>query len=30
MLGEKGEIIHALIGSQNFSINGLTTPFREF
>lgn len=25
----RGEIIHALIGSANFSINGLTTPFRE-
>ncbi len=25
----KGEIIHALIGSANFSVNGLTTPFRE-
>lgn len=24
-----GEIIHALIGSANFSTNGLTTPFRE-
>lgn len=24
-----GEIIHALIGSANFSVNGLTTPFRE-
>ena len=23
------EIIHALIGSANFSVNGLTTPFRE-
>ena len=26
---KKGEIIHALLGSANFSINGLTTPFRE-
>ncbi len=26
---KNGEIIHALIGSANFSINGLTTPFRE-
>jgi len=25
----RGEIIHALIGSANFSTNGLTTPFRE-
>ena len=25
----KGDIIHALIGSANFSVNGLTTPFRE-
>ena len=25
----RGQIIHALIGSANFSINGLTTPFRE-
>jgi hypothetical protein len=25
----KGEIIHALVGSANFSVNGLTTPFRE-
>lgn len=25
----KGEIIHALIGSANFSVNGLNTPFRE-
>lgn len=25
----RGEIIHALIGSANFSVNGLTTPFRE-
>jgi hypothetical protein len=25
----KREIIHALIGSANFSVNGLTTPFRE-
>ena len=24
-----GEIIHALVGSANFSVNGLTTPFRE-
>ena len=24
-----GQIIHALIGSANFSINGLTTPYRE-
>lgn len=24
-----GDIIHALIGSANFSVNGLTTPFRE-
>ena len=23
------EIIHALLGSANFSVNGLTTPFRE-
>ena len=29
MSGEKGEIIHALLGSANFSVNGLTTPFRE-
>lgn len=26
---KKGKIIHALIGSANFSINGLRTPFRE-
>ncbi|WP_316809202.1 restriction endonuclease PLD domain-containing protein [Pedobacter agri] len=26
---KSGEIIHALIGSANFSTNGLTTPFRE-
>lgn len=26
---KKGEIIHSLIGSANFSVNGLTTPFRE-
>lgn len=26
---KKGEIIHALIGSANFSTNGLSTPFRE-
>lgn len=26
---KNGEIIHALLGSANFSINGLTTPFRE-
>jgi hypothetical protein len=26
---KNGEIIHALIGSANFSVNGLTTPFRE-
>lgn len=26
---KKGDIIHALIGSANFSTNGLTTPFRE-
>lgn len=25
----KGKISHALIGSANFSINGLTTPYRE-
>lgn len=25
----QGQIIHALIGSANFSINGLTTPYRE-
>ncbi len=25
----RGEIIHALLGSANFSVNGLTTPFRE-
>lgn len=25
----RGEIVHALIGSANFSVNGLTTPFRE-
>lgn len=25
----KGEIVSALIGSANFSINGLTTPFKE-
>lgn len=25
----RGDIIHALIGSANFSVNGLTTPFRE-
>lgn len=25
----RGVIIHALIGSANFSVNGLTTPFRE-
>ncbi|SFI17389.1 restriction endonuclease PLD domain-containing protein [Halpernia frigidisoli] len=26
---KNGQIIHALIGSANFSINGLTTPYRE-
>lgn len=26
---KRGNIIHALIGSANFSMNGLTTPFRE-
>ncbi len=26
---KKGEIKHALLGSANFSINGLTTPYRE-
>jgi len=26
---KNGEIIHALIGSANFSTNGLTTPYRE-
>jgi hypothetical protein len=26
---KRGQIIHALIGSANFSVNGLTTPFRE-
>ncbi len=26
---KRGDIIHALIGSANFSVNGLTTPFRE-
>ncbi len=25
----KGQIVHALVGSANFSSNGLTTPFRE-
>lgn len=25
----KGQIIHALVGSANFSTNGLTTPYRE-
>lgn len=25
----KGEVVHALIGSANFSTNGLTTPFKE-
>ena len=25
----KGEVVHALIGSANFSVNGLTTPFKE-
>lgn len=25
----KGEIVHALIGSANFSVNGISTPFRE-
>lgn len=25
----RGEIIHALVDSANFSVNGLTTPFRE-
>ena len=25
----RGEIIHALVGSANFSTNGLSTPFRE-
>lgn len=25
----QGQIIHALLGSANFSINGLTTPYRE-
>ena len=26
---KKGQIIHALLGSANFSVNGLTTPYRE-
>ncbi len=26
---KKGDVIHALLGSANFSVNGLTTPFRE-
>lgn len=26
---KEGRIIHALLGSANFSVNGLTTPFRE-
>jgi hypothetical protein len=26
---KRGEIVHALVGSANFSSNGLTTPFRE-
>lgn len=25
----RGEVVHALVGSANFSINGLTTPFKE-
>lgn len=25
----RGEIVHALVGSANFSTNGLTTPYRE-
>ena len=25
----RGEVIHALVGSANFSMNGLTTPFKE-
>ncbi len=25
----RGQIVHALIGSANFSVNGLTTPYRE-
>ncbi len=25
----KNDIIHALVGSANFSVNGITTPFRE-
>ena len=25
----KGEVVHALVGSANFSINGLTTPLKE-
>ena len=25
----KGEVVHALIGSANFSTNGITTPFKE-
>jgi len=25
----RGEIVHALVGSANFSVNGLTTPYRE-
>lgn len=25
----KGEVVHALVGSANFSTNGLTTPFKE-
>ena len=25
----KGQIVHALVGSANFSTNGLTTPYRE-
>ena len=25
----KGEVIHSLVGSANFSLNGLTTPYKE-
>lgn len=25
----RGEVVHALVGSANFSINGLTTPYKE-
>jgi hypothetical protein len=29
MWKKNGEVVHALVGSANFSVNGLTTPFKE-